>query len=103
MIHVTPTLMNTNKVVHSSRLSGPIFFSSLAAKSGASGVLVISGFRIRYEIHGTTAHDSRPGTMAATNQLAHVTWMLASVIARSAPSRLLAWPVRNMAHATAEP
>ena len=41
--------------------------------------------------------------MAATNQLAHVTSTLASFSARLAPSRLLAWPVRNIAHATADP
>ena len=41
--------------------------------------------------------------MAATSQLAQVTWTFTSLPARLAPSTLLAWPVKNIAHATAEP
>ena len=41
--------------------------------------------------------------MAETNQPLQVISMFTSFSARPAPSRLLAWPVRNIAHATAEP
>jgi hypothetical protein len=54
-------------------------------------------------IHGTTRHESRPGTIAAMNQLGAVTCTFASLSARFAPSRLLACPVMNIAHATADP
>ena len=90
-------------MIHSLRLSGPIFRSSSRAKVGASGVCVMLGRSTRKVIHGTTRHDSKPGTIAAMNQLGAVTWTPVSFRARLAPSRLLAWPVMNIAHATAEP
>ena len=62
-----------------------------------------SGFITRWTIHGTTAHDARPGTIAAMNQLDQVTCTLTSFAARLAPRMLLAWPVKNIAQATADP
>ena len=41
--------------------------------------------------------------MAAMYQLGAVTWSLESFNARLAPSRLLAWPVMNIAQATTDP
>ena len=64
---------------------------------------MISGVSIRCTTHGTTAHEARPGTAAATSQLLQVTSTFTSFAARLAPSTLLACPVKNIAHATADP
>ena len=77
--------------------------SSRAAKAVASGVRVTSGGTILCTTHGTARHDARPGTSAATSQPDHVTSTPASLAARPTARTLLAWPVRNIAQATAEP
>ncbi len=98
-----PTPMKTAMVMPSRRPTGPSASSSRAAKAAASGVRVISGGTTRCTTHGTTRHETRPGTLAATSQPDQVTSTPASRAASPAASTLLAWPVRNIAHATADP
>ena len=101
--HSSPTLAKTASVMPSRRPIGPSSSSSEAANAAASGVRVTSGVSTRYTTHGTTRHETSPGTSAATSQPDHVTSTFASFAASPAASTLLAWPVRNMAQAMAEP
>ena len=98
-----PTPTNTASVTPSVRRMGPRAVSSLAANDAASGVRRISGGTTRCTTHGTTRHDTNPGTLAATSQPDQVTSTCASLEARPAASTLLACPVRNIAHAIADP
>src|SRR5882672_1642058 len=102
VIHSTPTPTKTPRVIHSVRERRPMAVSSRAANAAASGVRLISGVSARYTTHGTTAHETSPGTIAATSHPLHVTSTPTSLRARFAPRTLLAWPVKNIAHATAE-
>ena len=77
--------------------------SSRRAKAVASGVRVTSGGTILCTTHGTARHEASPGTIAATSQPDQVTSTAASLAARPTARTLLACPVRNIAHATADP
>ena len=77
--------------------------SSRAAKAVASGVRVISGGTTLCTTQGTARQETSPGTSAATSQPDQVTSTSASFAARPTARTLLAWPVRNIAQATAEP
>src|SRR5579864_4360006 len=67
----TPT--NTTARIFSPDFSRPIDFSSRAANADASGVLTISGRFSFITIHGITASETSPGTIAASSQLAQLT------------------------------
>ena len=49
------------------------------------------------------ARDDAGDDRRRSNQLLHVTSTFTSFMARPAPRMLLAWPVRNIAQATADP
>src|SRR5581483_10285314 len=73
------------------------------AYSRAAGVLRMVGGSSLKITHGTTRHDTTPGTRPATNQLDALTVTCAYCPASLAASTLLACPVMNIAHATALP
>src|ERR1700681_976811 len=72
-IHRPHTSAKTQPTIHSLRFMEPIFFNSPRANSAASGVCFSSGGFNFITTHGTASSDNAPGTIAATNQLSHVT------------------------------